>query len=92
MAERGQLSIENKGDLGLEDIIHQYQLAEDKLQAKCSQKIRLKIAAKLEDWKVVGCYLNIPSEKLKAIECENDTEDQRKIAMLDTWHKEDASY
>ena len=36
---------------------------------------------------MVGHYLSTPSEKLKAIERENDTESQRKVAMLDTWHK-----
>lgn len=62
-------------------------LAEKLLQEDCSKEIRLKIALRLEDWKMVGHFLDIPSEKLKAIERENDTEDQRKVAMLDTWSK-----
>ena len=37
--------------------------------------------------KMAGHYLSIPSEKLTAIEREKDTEDQRKMALLDTWHK-----
>lgn len=84
-----------KGSPSLEDIISRQGLAKKILQEKCSQAIRLKIAAKLEDWKMVGRYLNIPSEELKAIELENSTEKQRRIAMLDTWHDregEDASY
>ena len=36
---------------------------------------------------MVGHYLTMPSEELKAIERENDTENLRKVAMLDTWHK-----
>ena len=71
----------------LEDIISRYGLEKGKLQEECSQIIRLKVAAKLEDWKMVGRYLSMPSEKLKAIDRENDTEDQRRVAMLDTWHK-----
>ena len=84
-----------KGNPSLEGIIFRHGLAKEKLQEECSQAIRLKIAAKLEDWKMVGRYLNIPSEKLTAIERENYTESQRKIAMLDTWYKregEGASY
>ena len=89
MAEQGT------GSPSLEDIISRHGLAKEKLQEKCSEEIRLKIAAKLEDWKIVGRYLNIPSEKLKAIELDNDTEEQRRIAMLDTWYDregEGASY
>ena len=69
------------------DILSRLGLAEKLLREDCSKEIRLKIALKLEDWKMVGHFLDIPSEKLKAIERENDTEDQRKVAMLDTWNK-----
>lgn len=67
----------------LEDIVSRCELAREKLQEECSREIVLKIALKLEDWKVVGHFLCIPPRNLKAIERENDTEDQRKIAMLD---------
>ena len=79
----------------LEDIVSLCGLTRERLQKECSQDMILKIAAKLADWKMVGHYLNIPSEKLKAIERENDTEDQRKVAMLETWQKREgkaASY
>ena len=71
----------------LEDIVSRCGLTSEKLQKECPQKIRIKIATKLEDWKMVGHYLSMPPEELKAIERENDTENQRKVAMLDTWHK-----
>ena len=74
-------------ELNLEDVVSRCGLPRGRLQEECSLEIILKIAAKLDDWKMVGHYLGIPSEKLKAIERENDTEDQRKIAMLDVWHK-----
>ena len=89
------MAAEQKNGPNLEDIISQYGLAKEKLHEECSQTVRLKIASKLEDWKMVGRYLNIPSEMLKAIERDNDTEDQRRVAMLDTWHKSEgelASY
>jgi hypothetical protein len=74
-------------ELKLEDIVSQCGLTRERLHQECSREIILKIAAKLEDWKMVGYYLNMPTVKLKAIERENDTEDQRKVAMLDTWRK-----
>lgn len=74
-------------ELKLEDIISRCGLTSERLHKECSREVTLKIAAKLEDWKMVGNYLSMPSEKLKAIERENDTEDLRKVAMLDTWHK-----
>ena len=68
---------------------------ERKTTKEYSQDMILKIAAKLSDWEMAGHYLSIPSEKLKAIDRENYSEDQRKVAMLDTWHKREgggASY
>ena len=32
-------------------------------------------------------HLSVPSNKLNAIECENATDNQRGIAMLNTWHE-----
>ena len=82
-------------EVTLEDIVSACGLAKERLQEECSREIILKIATKLEDWKMVGLYLKLPFEKLKAIELENHTEDQRKVAMLDTWKKgegKDANY
>ena len=53
----------------------------------CPRKVRDRIALKLEDWKMVGRCLKFPPEKLKAIDRENETEDQRRVALLDDWSK-----
>ena len=71
----------------LKDIVARCGLTKERLQKECSREIALKVATKLGDWKMVGHYLNIPSVKQKAIECKNDTEDQRKVALLETWRK-----
>ena len=63
----------------LKDIVARCGLTKERLQKECSRKVALKIATKLDDWKMVGHYLNIPSVKQKAIERENDTEDQRRV-------------
>ena len=74
-------------ELNLKDIVARCGLTKERLQEECSQEVALKIATKLDDWKMVGHYLGIPPEKLKAIELENNTEDQRRVASLDTWRK-----
>ena len=77
--------------LKLEDIVSRCGLTSERLHEECSREIVLEIATKLKDWKMVGNYLSMPSEKLKAIERENDTEDQRKVAMLDTWREREGA-
>ena len=77
----------NVSEVTLEDILSACGLAKERLQEECSREIILKIAAKLKDWKMVGHYLNIPPERLTAIDRENHTENQRKVAMFDTWHE-----
>ena len=78
-------------DVTFEDILSACGLTKEKLQRECSREIVLEIATKLRDWKMVGSYLNIPPEQLTAIERENYTENQRKVAMLDTWHEREGT-
>jgi hypothetical protein len=75
----------------LEDILSRYGLAKERLRQECSREIVLDIVTKLRDWKMVGNYLNIPSELLTAIERENHTENERKVAMFDTWHEREGT-
>ena len=81
--QMAELNVSN--EVTFEDILSTCGLAKERLQQECSREVVLEIATKLKDWKMMGNYLNMPSEKLKAIELENHTEDQRKVAMLDTW-------
>ena len=78
-------------EMTFEDILSACGLAKERLQQECSREIVLEIATKLKDWKMVGSYLSMPSEKLKAIELENDTEDQRKVALFDTWREREGT-
>ena len=71
----------------LEDILSHYGLKEKDLERQCPPGIRIKIATKLVDWKTTGHYFGVPAEKLAAIDQENATEDQRRIALLDCWEK-----
>ena len=75
---------------GLDDIISRCKLERRDLQCVCHRKVLVRLAVRLADWKAFGHFLGLPSEKLAAIEVENRTEDQRKIALLDVWvEKED---
>ena len=71
----------------LEDILSHHGLDEKDLERECPQDIRDTIASKIIDWKMAGRYLGFPAAKLAAIDRENDTEDQRKVALLDSWGK-----
>ena len=65
----------------LNDILSQYDIAEEDLNKECSGDIRYII-----DWQVTGYCLDIPKEKIAAIHVDKKTEEQRRIALLDTWH------
>ena len=69
----------------LKDILFRHGLEERDLERECPRDIRHRIAAKIKDWKMVGYYLEFSAERLAAIDRENDTEDQRKVALLDSW-------
>ena len=79
----------------LEEIISLYGLTRKDLESVCPRDVRHEVALKVVDWKMVGHFFNVPQEKLTTIDLENRTEDQRKVALLDTWSNregEGASY
>ena len=71
----------------LEDILSHHGLERKHLERQCPPGIRITIATKLVDWKTTGHYFGLPAEKLAAIDRENATEDQRRIALLECWEK-----
>ena len=71
----------------LDDILAKQGLKREDVDKECSQAIRFEIAMKITDWKMAGHYLSIPSQTLRDIKIENETEDERRIVLLQTWHK-----
>ena len=69
------------------DILSHHGLEKKDLERQCPPRTRISIAAKLVDWKTTGYYFGVPAEKIAAIDRENSTEDQRRIALLDCWEK-----
>jgi hypothetical protein len=43
------------------------------------------MAAQLVDWKLAGHHLGFSPLKLHTIQADNDSEDQRRVALLETW-------
>ena len=81
--------------VGLGEILDNHKLQKQDLIGECPRKIRNKIALKLMDWKVFGHILLIPKETLVSIDADNHTEEQKRIALLDSWHQregEDATH
>ena len=71
--------------LSLEEVLSQHGLNRKDLELVCPRDVRNKVAVELVDWKMVGHCLNFSRAKLEAIDRENQTEDQRKVALLDAW-------
>lgn len=71
--------------LSLEDIVSRHGLRREDLECVCPQYVRISVAVKLVDWEMVGYCFSFPREKIAAIDRENDTEDQRKVALLNAW-------
>ena len=76
----------------LGEMLDLYSLKKEDLLRECPREIRIGIALKLTDWKVFGNILLIPKETLAAIDAQNQTEEQKKIALLDSWHERASKY
>ena len=69
----------------LEQILSTYEVEGGHLNRECPRVVAIKIAEKVLDWKMLGYVLGLPREKVLAIDRDNQTEDQRKVAMFDEW-------
>ena len=71
----------------LEEILFRRGLKLEDLDKECPGSVRDEVAVKLDDWEVVGRYLEFTLEKLRDINRENASQELRRIALLDTWGK-----
>ena len=69
----------------LEDVISRHGLRREDLELVCPRDVRISVAVKLVDWQMVGYCFGFPEQKITAIDRENYTEDQRKVALLNAW-------
>ena len=71
----------------LEEILFRRGLKLEDLDKECPGSVRDEVAVKLDDWEVVGRYLEFTLEKLRDINRENASQELCRIALLDTWGK-----
>ena len=71
----------------LEEILFRRGLKREDLDKECPGSVRDEVAVKLDDWEVVGRYLEFTLEKLRDINRENASQELCRIALLDTWGK-----
>ena len=79
----------------LEDLLSRHGLERKDLDRRYPAEMRLEIAQLLDDWKMIGYYLGFNSWKLNDIKIDNDSEEQRRVAVLDAWEQregEEATY
>ena len=75
----------------LDAIIRHSGLQKQALLRECPREIRIRIALKLTGWKVLGHILGLSKETLASIEVDNQSEEERKIALLDSWHEKESA-
>lgn len=74
----------------IEELLIHHSLQRKDLDKKCPRRIRNEIALKITKWKAIGRLLNIPEEKLAAIELDKKDEEERRVATIETWHERNA--
>ena len=74
----------------LTDIFDHCEIKKEDLEGECPREIRINIALKLTDWRVFGSILLLPKEKLASIDAANQSEDHKKITVLECWHEKES--
>uniref|UniRef100_A0A1X7UTN9 dCMP deaminase n=1 Tax=Amphimedon queenslandica TaxID=400682 RepID=A0A1X7UTN9_AMPQE len=58
---------------------------EDLKGHQCPDSVLLKLSKGLDNWDIVGLYLEITLPEIKAIKVDNDSEESRRFALLNKW-------
>ena len=85
--DRVMAAILSEAGSSLEEILSRYEFKITDLDRECPQSVRDEVAVKFDDWEMIGRYLEFTQEKLRNINHENTSQEQCKIALLDTWAK-----
>ena len=71
----------------LENLLSRHGYESKDLDRKYPAEMRLEIAQLLHDWKMMGYYLGFTPQKLNDIKIDNESEEQRRVALLDAWEQ-----
>lgn len=75
---------------GLKEVLFRNGIQEvDRINRTCPPEVLHEIAVRLDDWEMVGHCLGFQREKIRNIRLENDTQDLRKVALLDAWSRKE---
>ena len=89
---RGISSMKTNMDVpSLDEIVLANGLEKRQLKLKCSQYIKLRISQEVSDWKMIGMLLGFKRARLDAIDRDNRTEGQRKIALFEAWSEQNGN-
>ena len=90
--ESTQIMATNETDTpSLDDILSRHGLQRECLDRECPRNVRMEIAGELSNWKMVGHCFKFPPVKIKDIERDNHSEEERKVALLDAWGQREGS-
>ena len=73
----------------LEEILSQHNLQRVHLDKECSEDMRREVAIKMINWKMIGRHFGIPKEKIAAIRQDEECEEERRVALLETWSRKE---
>ena len=73
----------------IDELLSYHDLKIDVLDKECSHEIRNKIAIHVINWKITGYWLGLSEGKLRAIEVDNRSEEERRSATLKAWHEQE---
>ena len=76
-------------DPTLEEILSKHELQPNEMSSRCSHSVRKRMAKQLVDWKMIGHYLRFTQVQIHAIHVENETGEERRMALLDAWAEKD---
>ena len=69
----------------VQEILSHYKVEWKTLSGRCAPEVRDLVFVHLHDWQAFAYCLGLPREVVVAIERENSTEIQRKVALYEEW-------
>ena len=69
----------------LEDVAFQAGIELDALSKECSEAVLLNVAKLCVDWQLIGKHLKLTESEITAVDGNNGTVEEKRIAMLQKW-------
>lgn len=79
----------------IRDRLDKKELTIDDLHTLCTQDVLLKLSKLMDNWDTIGFYLTLTKPEIKAVRVDCESEEKRRIMMLNKWSEKqgnDATY